>query len=567
MRARICAAVVAQGMLGLLLAGAATGTAHAATTTYYVSPFGSDSNSGTSPDQAWKSVGKVNGFAFPQGSTVAFQGQEWFSGCLVFNSTNVPVSSASTPFKVTSYGTGKATLKSTCTGEYSAAVTADAVSGFELNNLTLVNGTTTAAGVLLQNQKSATATKGLKVTGSDISGFATPSGSSSTFGGQIMVLGYAVNGNSGPLDDVQILNNKLHGSSVTSSAGPGIYGWGSGVNITNVRVAGNTVYNLGMSPQSVGAGLTGNGWDGAVIERNVVHDIGANVASCGGASGIMTYTSNDVTIRHNEVYNVQPSPAYTAGCDWDGIDLDGGTTNSVVEYNYTHDNAGSGYLAYTSTASSRVWGPNTYRYNISENDDWANAQGGLFDVVPSAPKNALSIYGNTFFTNKDQSANNKAGASACFLFGYASGTWASGSQIKDNICHMANKGTYGKTGQMYYNPYGQTGMTLSNNLYYGTNTGGWRWSGTTYSDFAAWTAAGKETGAVWGDPLFTSPGLGGTCSWSPTSGTGPQPCPQAYTLKSGSPALQAGTAVSGNGGVDYYGTTIPSTPNIGADAG
>ncbi|MGO4426720.1 right-handed parallel beta-helix repeat-containing protein, partial [Streptomyces sp. MCAF7] len=98
------------------------------------------------------------------------------------------------------------------------------------------------------------------MTGSDISGFATPSGSSSTFGGQIMVLGYAVNGNSGPLDDVQILDNKLHGASVTSNAGPGIYGWGSGVNITNVRVAGNTAYNLGMSPQNVGAGLTGNGW-------------------------------------------------------------------------------------------------------------------------------------------------------------------------------------------------------------------------------------------------------------------------------------------------------------------
>lgn len=567
MRARtVCAAVVAQGMLGLLLAGVATGTPRAITT-YYVSPTGSDSNSGLSADQAWKSTAKVNGFKFPQGSVVSFQGGQTFTGCLVFNSTNVPASSASTPFRVTSYGTGQATLKSSCTGDYSAAVSADNVSGFQLANMKVVNGTTTAAGVLLQNQTSSTAAKGLKVTGSDISGFATPSGSGSTFGGQIMVLGYAVNANSGPLDDVQILNNKLYGAAVTSNAGPGIYGWGSGTNITNVRVAGNTVYNLGMSAQSTGAALTANGWNGAVIERNLVHDIGANVTSCGGASGIMTYTSNDVTIRHNEVYKVQPVPDYTAGCDWDGIDLDGGTTNSVVERNYTHDNAGSGYLAYTSTVGSMVWGPNTYRYNISENDDWANAQGGLFDVVPSAPKKALSIYGNTLFTDKDQRANKKAGASACFNFGYASGTWATGSQIKDNICHMANKGTYGKTGQLYYNPYGQTGMTLANNLYFGTNTGGWRWGGTTHADFAAWKAAGLESGSVWGDPLFTSPGAGAPCSWSPPSGTGPQPCPQAFTLKPGSPALKTGTPVSGNGGVDYYGTAIPSTPNIGADAG
>ncbi|MFJ6569208.1 right-handed parallel beta-helix repeat-containing protein [Streptomyces sp. NPDC091292] len=565
MRAKTFAVVIVQVLLGFLLAAAGTGTAQAAAATYYVSPSGNDSNSGLSPTQAWKSTSKVNGFTFPQGSTVSFEGGQGFTGCLVFNSGNVPASSATTPFKVTSYGTGQAALTSNCTGDYSAAITADNVSGFQVSGLKVVNGGTTAAGVLLQNQTSTSPTKGLVVAGSDISGFSAPTGSSSTFGGQIMVLGYAVNGNSGPLDDVQIRDNKLHGSTVTSAAGPGVYGWGSGVNITNVTVEGNTVYNLGMAAKTTGAAITANGWNGAVIRHNVVHDIGANVTSCGGTSGIMAYTSNNVAVRYNEVYNVRPSPSFTAGCDWDGIDLDGGTTNSLVEYNYTHDNAGSGLLAYTSTVGSRVWGPNTFRYNISENDDAAKAQGGLFNVVPVAPKNALSIYGNTFFTNKAQSTQSTS--SACFLFGYSSGTWGSGSQIKDNICYMANKNMYGKTGQLYYNPNGQTGMALSNNLYFGTSTAGWRWGGTTYSDFAAWQAAGLETGAVWGDPQFTSPGGGGTCAWSPTSGTGPQPCPQAYTLKAGSPAAGAGAAVSGNGGRDYYGTTIPSPPNIGADAG
>ena len=68
----------------------------------------------------------------------------------------------------------------------------------------------------MENQSSSTATSGLQINYADISGFATPSGSTSTFGGQIMVLGYAVNGNSGPLNDVQIVNNKLYGASVTS---------------------------------------------------------------------------------------------------------------------------------------------------------------------------------------------------------------------------------------------------------------------------------------------------------------------------------------------------------------
>ena len=565
MRAKTLTTAVVPVVLGLVSVMAAPSAAHAGVGTYYVSPSGSDSNNGLSPTTPWKTIDKVNSFTFPQGSLIYFEGGQTFTGCLVFNSTNVPSSSASTPFRVYSYGTGQAIIQSNCTGNTSAAVTADNVSGFQLANVKVVNGGATAAGVLLENQSSTTATQTVTVSNTDISGFSTPSGSTSAFGGEIMVLGYAVNNNNGPMNNVQILNNKLHGAGVTSSDGPGIYGWGDGENITNVTVQGNYIYNLGMPAKDTGAGITGNGWNGAVIQHNVIHDVGANVTSCGGASGIETYTSNNVTVKYNEVYNVQPYPAFTAGCDWDGIDLDGGTSNSVVEYNYTHHDAGSGLLAYTSTAAGKTWGPNTYRYNISENDDWGKIQGGLMNVVPNAPANALSIYGNTFFTNVAQST--KSTASACFDFGFGAGTWGSGSLIADNICQVADKDQSGRPGQFYYNPYGQTGMALSHNLYYGANTTGWRWGGTTYSTFAAWQAASLETGPLWGDPLLTSPGSGGTCAWTPTSGTGPQPCPQAYTLKSGSPAAGSGVAVSGNGGLDYYQDAVPSTPNIGADAG
>ena len=564
MRAKRLAIALTPMVLGLLPVGAVA--AHAATvTTYYVSPTGSDSNSGTSTSAPWQTIAKVNGFTFPAGSIVEFEGGDTFTGCLVFNTTNVPTSSASTPFIVGSYDGSTATIDSNCTGDYSAAITADDVSGFELNNVKVVNGSTTAAGVLLENQTSTTAAEGMTVEDSDISGFSTPSGSTSTFGGQVVVLGYAVNSNNGPLDDVQILDNKLHGNSVTDASGPGISGWGDGENITNVTVAGNSVYDLGMSAKESAAAITADGWATAVISHNLVHDIGANVTSCGGTSGIETYTSDNVTVRYNEVYNVQPS-TFTAGCDWDGIDLDGGTQNSVVQYNYTHNNGGSGLLAYTSTAGGETWGPNIYRYNVSENDDSVHAEGGLMDIVPNAPaNNALSIYGNTFYDANSQKTLSTG--SACFYLGYAAGTWASGSLIEDNICDMQNKNEYGNTGQFYYNPYSQTGMTLSRNLYYGANTAGWHWGGTTYSTYAAWEAAAVETDPLWGDPLFTSAGSGGTCTWTPSSRSGPTPCPQAYTLTSTSPAVGAGIAVSGNGGLDYYQNTIPSTPNVGADAG
>ncbi len=103
--------------------------------TYYVSPSGSDTNTGTSTSTPWQSISKVNSFVFPQSSTVSFQGGQTFTGCLTFNTTNVPSSSASTPFTVKSYGTGVAVIQSNCSGTTGAAVTVDNVSGFTLDGL------------------------------------------------------------------------------------------------------------------------------------------------------------------------------------------------------------------------------------------------------------------------------------------------------------------------------------------------------------------------------------------------------------------------------------------------
>jgi len=191
--------------------------------TYYVSPNGNDSNSGTSSTSPWQTVGKVNSFVFPQGSTVSFQGGQTFTGCLVFNTTNVPTSSSSTPFTVNSYGGGTATIQSNCTGTTAAAVTIDNVSGFYFEGLKVVNGTSTIYGILLENQTSNTPTQTIVVRNSEVTGFAPVSGTPN--GGEIWIVGYAMNGNNGPLNNIQILNNTLHGAKLTSPDGGGIGGW------------------------------------------------------------------------------------------------------------------------------------------------------------------------------------------------------------------------------------------------------------------------------------------------------------------------------------------------------
>src|SRR5580692_6820397 len=74
--------------------------------TYYISPFGSDGNSGTSSSSAWKSIGKVNSTHFNPGDQVLFQGGQTFSGSLSFNGDG---GSASNPVTIGSYD-GRATI-------------------------------------------------------------------------------------------------------------------------------------------------------------------------------------------------------------------------------------------------------------------------------------------------------------------------------------------------------------------------------------------------------------------------------------------------------------------------
>jgi hypothetical protein len=79
--------------------------------TYYVSPSGSDSNSGLSPDQAWQSVDQVNRAHLQPGDGVLFQGGATYSGDQLMPGWGTDVSGTSgAPIVFGSYGGGRAAL-------------------------------------------------------------------------------------------------------------------------------------------------------------------------------------------------------------------------------------------------------------------------------------------------------------------------------------------------------------------------------------------------------------------------------------------------------------------------
>ena len=116
---------------------------------------------------------------------------------------------------------------------------------------------------------------------------------------------------------------------------------------TNVRVSGNTVHNCtgtATSKNWTGSGIVVAETTGGVIENNIAYDSGANNTHCGGPAGIWAYDLNNLTFQYNEAYRMKTNKA-GGGCDGHGFDLDGGMRNSVMQYNWSHDNIGSGFLA------------------------------------------------------------------------------------------------------------------------------------------------------------------------------------------------------------------------------
>lgn len=566
-------------------------------TIYYVSPSGSDSNTGLGPgpSQAWQTPGKLSSFNFPgsQINWILFQGGQSFTGCANLQSnTNAP---GPGPFYLGNYGGGQATITATmaCDGNYqttSSVLHIQGVSDITIDGLILRGDSGgTNAGILLENSIGTVAPPqhDVIVKNMDISGFNT----------EIFFLGLAIDGACPPVafNKVLFLDNTLHGASVTSADSGGIYGYGCQNNVSwpagsgpfnmyNVTYRGNHIYNLGglaANSQFAGIGIDCDGINGCLIEKNLLHDIGANSTSSGGPGGIEAFTATNVTIQDNEIFNVQPFPSYISGNDWDGIDCDGGVTNCLVQRNYTHHNFGQGILGFAWNTNGLGWGPMTVRYNISENDAYGFPGGGGFSYQAyslDSTVTTVNLYNNTFWVGL-----NGGQVSAPIDFEPAvpdqgivannvGGTVASGNTGFDTFVHTP--GT---------NVRATSTLVYKNNLWYAIDGGtSLRWevstnTGTnlTESSLANWqaNAPGGDTGALLTSPLFVSGGSGGTCTWTPSVLTGPQPCPSNYGYQMASPLKNAGIDLTGapysfnlTGVTDYYGNALTHT-NIGHYAG
>lgn len=470
-------------------------------TTYYVSAAGNDANNGTSTATPWKTLTKVNNVNFTAGDQILFKAGDVWSGKLVINDSG----SSGNPIKVGVYGTGSRPL---------------------------INGSGGEAGLLITGASYVTV-EGMAVTNYD--------GADIYDGAEGNRDGIKISGAS---SNIVIRNNEIYyveGFSNHSSVGSPrgttldpnanhtyIVGaiFQSGTPASNLTIEGNYIHDntcTGILTTQLTSGLiiqsntvSNVGSDGIeywnsqspLVQYNSVSYAGNNSGTAARGTGVLGYNGLAVvglwglkTTGQTAQYNYVGN---TKRIRYDGQawDFDIDTSGGVYQYNFSRDNEGGFSLG---GKPDQI-----YRYNISYNDGSSQrSDQGFF--------NANSIYYNNVFYQ-----NNGAGFSKSHL---------TSATFTNNIFYTNSTNTS-------YTDYQSSGLTFSNNCYGGTQT-----------------ALNKGTNPVTGDPLFVNPASVGYTAYSV----------DGFKLQSSSPCLNAGLAISGNGGKDYWGNPLYNgAPDIGA---
>jgi parallel beta helix pectate lyase-like protein len=280
---------------------------------------------------------------------------------------------------------------------------------------------------------------------------------------------------------------------------------------TNVTVRTSTVYNTygdGIVLFAVGSGL---------LDQNVAHDVGRqSTQTIGTPNGIWTWACHNCTVQRNEVYR-----ANSPGVDGGAFDIDYFSRNTVVQYNYGHDN--SAYCVAVFGAEQYATNGAVIRYNVCAHngtESGAVQEEVYLAVWNGGTINGVQIYGNTFVTAH--------GAFRAVNYN-GSGSIYSGSltrQFVNNIVYATTSNPLGGVDPTYPAPIPPSDYNV--------------W----YSTAGAWTNG--EAHSVYANPQLVNPGRTGNGD----PGT-------AYDLQSTSPAVDAGKTISGAGGRDFRGNSVP----------
>ncbi|WP_233146912.1 right-handed parallel beta-helix repeat-containing protein [Paenibacillus selenitireducens] len=511
---KIFSLVVAVVMFSSIAAVSPTKVMAEAGNTYYVDNVsGDDNHDGTDQSAAWKTLAKVNATTFAPGDKILFkaggswQGQLWPKGSGTDGS----------PIVIDKYGTGNKPLIAGVTSELSTVFLKNQ-EYWEINNLEVTNPSSEPftrdwkgargerRGVYILNEESGILNhiyiKNLNV--HDVDGVYTTRSGGIIFDsvGSIVPSAFhdiLIDGNT--LTDVDAYGIYISSNCIIRYGMGDLWEWvpkpyGPWTPSTGVKISNNTIV------RAATGGIAWNVTDGAVVERNTVQEATYLATN---ASIWWAYADNNV-VQFNESF-----ASRNGSEDGTGFDVDAGNLGSLVQYNYSHDNAG-GFMLYVNDTYNTI---NTIvRYNISQND-----KGRIFRYSGSI--DTVMNYNNTIYVGA-----------------------ASGNPVMSDYFTKASGSP--KNIKNY------------NNIYYSVGDRGWTLTGQTFDHnayFGGKTLVSSDAHKITANPKLLNPGSGGV-GMNTVVG---------YQLQSDSPLIGVGVPIADNGGRDYFGNSLYNgDPDIGA---
>ena len=271
----------------------------------------------------------------------------------------------------------------------------------------------------------------------------------------------------------------------------------------------NIVVRNNLFERTDGNGMVIRIADGPLVEHNTFYMCG--LRTTGNAS--YPYNCNNALWQFNEASHT----VYNDGdADASGFDSDYFCKNTIIQYNYSHDNDWGSVLVCCNGGIERAFNDGTIvRYNIFQND-------GHHMVRMSGTTTNTYIYNNVFYVGEE--------------FDGMELLWHKNWNGYSDKTSYTNNIFYNQGQSTTYEFTESTNNSFSHNIFYGNS------SSNEPSDSYKITA----------DPQFVSPGSG-DFGFNTLDG---------YKLLDGSPAIDAGMSMTTDNIFDFFGNDVSSSDGI-----
>jgi hypothetical protein len=547
--------------LGVLLLCLGTAASLPAATYFVDSLNGNDSNDGLSRPNAWRTMERVNQGVYGPGDSVLLQ-----RGC-VWQGTGFKANgngSVQRPITLADYGNAQLPLPVIDgVGAHEPAVLLQNVQNWTVRNLELTQHGQTPQNLDPNNEK-----------GKDADQY-----SDEYMRAVVHVLGLGPPNDPNCGEACTVRNIRLENLVVRDGSWNGLYASGgyyqlrtatygyvdnlviAGVESRNHHKAGIevtcTYYQTRIYATSnvmvLGSHLHRNGGDGVMVGpvRNALLD--GNVCDHNGRLrnarvGCWTWDSENTTIQFNESHHNMTPLTNNKARDGSGFDLDLGTENGMIQYNWSHDNEGEGFLLMSWPVGygySRGESHNLQmRYNLSERDG-KKLGGGITifgGVAPAVIHNNVIYYEPDRLTGTDM-FNGEGGVMTTSIFGKSG---RPDVRVFNNLFITNGRTNPAAASNNLWTDAAGT-FTFDHNVWWRVEGGArFQWGNAAITSWSGWQANGFDPNSLDLDPAVVG-----------SLGSGPR----AYGLAAGSPARDRGCAVTdalrGMGTQDAFGAWIP----------